>query len=196
MHRHTAPVRPFLAFILALSIGSPMALAQTAVKATIAPGAKPAWDKGITPINAESYYSAIECGKQGGNPACVFWDTGLCRNPDFDIAMYTPYKSVAYEVWRVVSAGKPAPQPNYADAQRTRITVGVTPARGSKNTLGSFVLKRGGKPVEPTSRELTTGRFTFDFPAFAPTAGVTLEMVGKARTVTCDIDPATLTLMR
>jgi hypothetical protein len=121
------------ASVLAAAQGAP----PLAVKGTIAPGAKPAWEKGIAAINSESYYNAIECGKQGGNPACVFWDTGLCKNPDFEIAMYTPYKSVAYEVWRVVSSGKPAPQPNYAEAQRTRITVGVTPARGSKKSSGS-----------------------------------------------------------
>lgn len=197
--RASNSVRRLLTPVL-LACASAAVLAQgappLAVKGTIAPGAKPAWEKGIAPINSESYYNAIECGKQGGNPACVFWDTGLCKNPDFEIAMYTPYKSVAYEVWRVVSSGKPAPQPNYAEAQRTRITVGVTPARGSKNALTEFVLKRGGKPVTPTARELSTGRFTFDFPAFAPTAGVTFEMVGKARTVTCTIDAASMKAMR
>ncbi|MGE0448944.1 MAG: hypothetical protein AB7Q29_05105 [Vicinamibacterales bacterium] len=171
--------------------------AQLQVKAQIAPGATPAWDKGIAPINPESYYQAIECGKQGGNPACVFWDTGLCKNPDFDIAMYTPYKMVAYEVWRVVSQKQAPPQPNYQEAQQTRITVGITPARGSKNALTDFVLKRGGKPVTPTARSLgSTSRFTFDFPAFAPTAPVVFEMVGKTQTVSCSIDAATLRRMR
>jgi hypothetical protein len=173
-----------------------VAQAPVQVKATLPAGTLPAWEKGIQPINAESYYQAIECGKQGGNPACVFWDTGLCKNPDFEIAMYTPYKSVAYEVWRVVSQKQPAPQPNYAEAQRTRITVGITPVRGSKNALTDFVLRRGGKPVTPTSRELSTRRFTFDFPAFAPTAGITFDMIGKTGTVSCSIDAATLKRMR
>ena len=63
-----------------------VAQAPVQVKATLPAGTLPAWEKGIQPINAESYYQAIECGKQGGNPACVFWDTGLCKNPDFEIA--------------------------------------------------------------------------------------------------------------
>ena len=79
--------------------------------------------------------------------------------------MYTPYKSVAYEVWRVVSQKQPAPQPNYAEAQRTRITIGVTPVRGSKNIFTDLVLTRGGKVVTPSGRELSTHRYTFDFPA-------------------------------
>ncbi|MFN7917715.1 MAG: hypothetical protein U0Q55_20380 [Vicinamibacterales bacterium] len=182
-------------FAAALCV-SVAAQAPVQVKATLPAGTLPAWEKGIQPINAESYYQAIECGKQGGNPACVFWDTGLCKNPDFEIAMYTPYKSVAYEVWRVVSQKQPAPQPNYAEAQRTRITVGVTPVRGSKNALTDFVLKRGGKPVTPTARELSTRRFTYDFPAFAPTAAITFDMVGKTGTVSCSIDTATLKRMR
>ena len=189
-------LRCVVALALALWAGAAQVSAQTTVKAQIVPGAKPAWDKGIVPITPESYYNAIECGKQGGNPACVFWDTGLCKNPDFELAMYTPYKSVAYEVWRVVSQKKPAPQPNYAEAQRTRITVGVTPVRGSTNTFKELVLKRAGKSVTPTSRELTTRRFTYDFPAFAAGAGLTLDLVGNDRTITCAIDAATLKLMR
>ena len=34
------------------------------------------------------------------------------------------------------------------------------------------------------------GNFIFDFPAFAPTATVTLELTGKTRTQTCVIAPA------
>ena len=189
-------VRIGWAALMAASVASVSAQAPVQVTGAIAAGAKPAWGKGILPINSESYYNAIECGKQGGNPACVFWDTGLCKNADFEIAMYTPYKSVAYEVWRVVGQKQPAPQPNYAEAQRTRITIGVTRARGSKNALTDFVLKRGGKPVTPTARELTTGRFTFDFAPFAPTAGITIDMIGKTGTVSCAIDAATLRQMR
>jgi len=192
----THGVRLGCAVLVALSAGTALAQAPLQVKASLPAGTPPPWEKGIQPINAESYYQAIECGKQGGNPACVFWDTGLCKNPDFELAMYTPYKSVAYEVWRVVSQKKPAPQPNYAEAQRTRITVGVTPVRGAKNALADFVLKRGGKAVAPTARELSTGRFTFDFAAFAPTAPITFDMVGKERTVSCSIDAATLKRMR
>ena len=96
----------------------------------------PPWDKGIQPISRDSYWNAVECGKQGGaRPACVFYDADLCKNDDFTLALYTPYKSVAYEVWRVVKSGQPAPTPSYGEAQRTRVTVGVTRAAGSKNTI-------------------------------------------------------------
>src|SRR4051794_13451304 len=81
--------RIFLAVVLAVAFGAVFVAAQTQVRAQIVPGAKPIWEKGIAPITPESYYNAIECGKQGGNPACVFWDTGLCKNPDFELAMYT-----------------------------------------------------------------------------------------------------------
>ena len=164
--------------------------AAAQIVAIARPAATPPWTKGILPISSESYYHAIECGKQGGeDPPCVFYDTGLCKNPDFALALYTPYKMVAYEVWRTVRAKQPPPTPNYQEAQRTRVTVGVTPVRGSANTFTNFVLKRGGQPVAPTARSLADGggRFTFDFPAFAPTATVTLDVVGKTKTVTCTI---------
>lgn len=190
--------RRFLAAAVLAFSPAVLAQAPAPIKAQIAPGITPAWNKGIQPISRDSYYQAIECGKQGGSPACVFWDTGLCKNPDFELAMYTPYKMVAYEVWRTVSQKQPPPQPNYAEAQQTRITIGVTPVRGAKNVLSDLVLKRAGKPVAPTARSITTAssRFTFDFPAFAPTAAVTLDLVGKERTISCSIDVATLRRMR
>src|SRR3954454_25337199 len=145
--------------------------AQIKAQLPAAPIAPP-WDKGIQPISRESYWNAVECGKQGGaRPACVFYDADLCKNEDFTLALYTPYKAVAYEVWRVVHNGQPAPTPSYGEAQRTRVTLGVTRAAGSKNTITGVTIKRGGKTIEPLARALdaTGGKFTFDFPAFAPT---------------------------
>ena len=185
---------------LALATFQPaLALGQTQVKAQAPPSGTPAWNKGILPISSASYYHAIECGKQGGqNPPCVFWDTGLCKNGDFTLAMYTPYKSVAYEVWRVVQAGQSPPQPNYQTAQRARVTVGIGQAQGTKNPIKSVVVRRGGKAIAPTSHvmERTGGRFTFDFPAFAPTASITIDMVGETGTVSCHVDQSVLSLLR
>jgi hypothetical protein len=175
------------------------AQAAAQIKAVARAGATPAWNKGMIPVNSESYYHAIECGKQGGDdPACVFWDTGICKNDDFTLTFYSGYKQVAYEVWTAVRKKKPAPQPSYQAAQRTRITIGVTPAAGSKNALTDFVVKRGGKPVQPTVRTISggAGNFTFDYAAFAPTAAVTLGMVGTTRTVSCVISPEVLRQFR
>jgi hypothetical protein len=173
------------------------ALAQIKAQARSAP--TPPWSKGILAINPETYYNAIECGKQGGDdPPCVFWDTGLCKNDDFSLSMYTPYKAVAYEVWRVVRQKQPAPTPNYQQALQTRVTVGVAPVRGSKNTLADFVLKRGGRAVPHVARSLADGggRYTFDFPAFAPNGGITFEMIGTLKSITCQIDRAVLAQFR
>src|SRR5262245_29676188 len=187
-------------FLMALVLATIQASsASTTIKAVARSAPAPAWNKGILPISPESYYNAIECGKQGGqDPPCVFYDTGLCKNSDFALALYTPYKSVAYEVWRVVSQKQPAPQPNYQLAQQTRITVGVTPVRGSTNAFSDLVLKRGGRTIAPVSRTAMDGggRFTFDFPAFAATASVTLELVGKTKTISCVIEQPVLAQFR
>ena len=169
------------------------------IKAVARPGATPPWNKGMIAITSESYYHAIECGKQGGDdPACVFWDTGLCRNDDFTLTFYSGYKQVAYEVWTAVRKKKPAPQPSYQAAQRTRVTIGVTPVPGSKNVLTDFAVKRGGKAVQPTVRTVSggAGNFTYDYPAWAPTASVTLDMIGKTRTISCVIAPEVLRQFR
>jgi hypothetical protein len=182
--------------VLTTAAASP-ALAQ--VKATVPAGITPPWNKGILAISPESYWNAVECGKQGGeNPPCVFWDAGLCRNDDFVLAMYTPYKMVAYEAWRLVRQGQSEPTPSYPEAQRTRITVGVTPARGAKNPIAKVVVRRGKQTIEPVtvSNDETGGRFTFDYPAFAPGAMLTLDLIGKSRTISCVIAPAVLARMR
>ena len=185
-----------LVFVL-LTFSPAVAAAQITAQAR--GGATPPWTKGILPINPESYYNAIECGKQGGaDPSCVFWDTGLCKNADFALTFYTAYKSVAYEVWRVVNQKKPAPQPSYAEAQRTRITVALMPVRGSNNPVKDLVVKRGARTMMPVDHSVSAdgGRFTYDYPAFAPSADVTLEMVGQAKTIACRIPKDVLTTFR
>jgi hypothetical protein len=175
------------------------AAAYAQITAVARPGNSPYWDKGMIPINAESYYHAIECGKRGGeDPACVFWDTGLCRNDDFELAFHSAYKQVAYEVWAAVRKKKPAPQPSFQAAQRTRVTVGVTPVPGSTNAFTDLVVKRGGTAIQPAIRTVSggTGNFTFDYAAWAPGATVRLEMIGKARTISCVIPPDVLRTFR
>lgn len=171
--------------------------AAAQVTATARPGATPPWTKGILPISPESYYHAIECGKQGGDdPPCVFWDTGLCENDDFTLAVYTAYKQVSYEVWDAIRNGRPAPEPNYQSARRTRVTVGVTSVEGSTNELTDLILTRVGSPVAPVDRHVSAGRFTFDYPAWAPRGSVTLDLVGTVRTISCVIEPAVLQQFR
>jgi hypothetical protein len=159
----------------------------------------PAWDKGIQPISRESYWNAVDCGKQGGDrPACVFYDGDVCKNTDFTMALFTPYKQVAYEVWQAVKQHQPAPTPSFSAAGRTRITVGITPVATAKNPITSVVIKRGGTVVKPATQSLDNGggRFIFDFSAFAPTTGITIEMIGSARTRSCTVEPAVLKLFR
>ena len=163
--------------------------------ATIAPS----WTKGIQPISRESYWHAITCGKQPGpRPACVFYDAELCANDEFALALYTPYKQVAYTVWQAVSRKQPAPTPSYAEAQRTRVIIGLKPLRGTQNPVAGLTIARGKEIIEPSSRSLDdgAGTFFFDFAPFAPTSPITLTMSGKTKTVTCQIDRTTLARMR
>ena len=187
-----------LVLLACLCVQTPALRAQIKAQLPDAPMTPP-WDKGIQPISRDSYWNAIECGKQrGARPACVFYDAELCKNDDFTLAMYTPYKSVAYEVWRVIKNGQPAPTPSYSEAQRTRVTIGVTLAAGSKNTISDLVIKRGGKTIEPIARalEASGGKFTFDFAPFAPTADITIAVSGKTGTRACSIDQSVLKMFR
>ena len=173
--------------------------AAAQLKAQVPANIAPPWSKGIQPINSENYWNAIECGKQGGDrPACVFYDADLCKNDDFTLAIYTPYKFVAYTVWQAVRKKQPAPTPSYAEAQRTRVVLGVTPGGGSKNQISAVTIKRGGRAVAPVTRTLDKGggTFIFDFPAFAPTSAITIELAGTQKTLTCTADRSVLARLR
>ena len=185
-----------LSMALALSTGVPIG-AQ--IKAQLQPGVTPAWDKGIQPIGRDSYWNAMECGKQGGErPACVFYDADLCKNDDFALTLFTPYKLVAYEAWQATRAKREPAATTFADAQKTRITLGVTPVKGSKNTVTAVSIKRGARVVKPATQALEPpgGRFIFDFAAFAPSSDITIELVGSTRTHTCLIEKPVLALFR
>jgi hypothetical protein len=192
--------------IAALLAGIALALTQSTaaraqINAQLPAGANtPAWDKGIQPISRDSYWNAVECGKQGGaRPVCVFWDADFCKNDDFTIAFFTPYKAVAYEVWRAVSQHQPAPTPDYGNAQRTRITLAVTLVKGSKNAITAVAVKRGERVMKPATQSIDEsggGRFIFDFAAFAPTGDITVDLVGRSRTRTCEVDRAVLMTLR
>ena len=159
----------------------------------------PAWDKGIQPISRESYWNAIECGKQKADrPACVFYDADLCKNDDFALTFFTPYKFVAYNVWDAVRRKQPPPTPDYGDAQRTRITLGITPVQGSKNPITAVTIKRSDRAVKPATQSVDAGggRFIFDFAAFAPASDITIELVGQRATRTCLVDQAVLKTFR
>jgi len=169
------------------------------ITAKTRPAPTPPWNNGIKPVDAESYYNAIECGKQSGeSPACVFWDTGLCANSDYTLTWYTGYKQVAYEVWTAVSRKQPVPKPNFQAAQRQRVTIGVTQAKGASNALKDLVVLRAGKPATTFERALSAGggRFTFDYPAFAPTAEVTIQLIGQQKTLACLLPQAVLRQLR
>jgi hypothetical protein len=172
--------------------------ASAQVKASVAANTTPPWNKGIQPISRESYWSAMECGKQGGaNPPCVFYDTGFCKNEEFTLALYTPYKFVAYSVWQAVSQKREPPTPSYAEAQRTRVVLGVRPLR-RQNPIAAVQVRRGGKTVQPATKTLDGGggTFIFDFAPFAPSSSITIDLVGKARTITCQVDRSVLARMR
>src|SRR5262245_13712598 len=159
----------------------------------------PVWDKGIQPISRESYWNAIDCGKQKAErPACVFYDADLCKNDDFALTFFTPYKFVSYNVWDAVRRKQPPPTPDYGDAQRTRITLGITPVKGSKNPITAVTIKRGATVVKPATQSVDSsgGRFIFDFAAFAPTSDITIQLVGQQATRTCLVEQAVLKTFR
>src|SRR5690348_9528622 len=194
-------MRPLLTAMIASAIAAAAAtlIAQEAITAPRPPAITPPWSKGSQAINQENYWNAVACGKQGGQrPLCVFYDAEVCKNPDCEIAMFTPYKMVAYEVWRAVRAKQEPPTPSYSEAQRTRITVKLTPKPGAKNALTAVDVKRNGKVVKPVSQffDAGIGNFTFDFPAFAATSDIAIEMIGKARTVSCAIPQPVLAQLR
>lgn len=196
--RATVRMRGIVTALAAVAVLGTATVSSAQVTGKVGAGT-PAWSKGILAINSENYWHAVECGKKGGvNPACVFWDTDMCKNPEFTLVMYTPYKQVAYIVWQAVSQKKEPPTPSFANAQRQRVVVGITPLHTAPNPITTVNVKRGGKTVAAATQQITGGggSFFFDYATFAATAPITIEMVGKTKTVTCAIDKVNLSRMR
>lgn len=84
---------------------------------------------------------------------------------------------------------RPAPTPPW--------NKGIAPIT-PESYFSDLVLERGGKVVAPIARSVSGGggRFTYDFPAFAATASVTLDLVGKANTISCVIAQPVLAQFR
>jgi hypothetical protein len=183
---------------LALSLLLPRPAAAQ-LKAQAASGATPAWDKGIQPIARDNYWNAVECGKQGGErPACVFYDADLCKNADFALALFTPYKLVAYETWQAARKHQEPLATSFGDAQKTRITLGVTPVKGSKDAITAVSIKRGSRVIKPATQALEPpgGRFIIDFAAFAPTSDITIELAGTTKSYSCLVERPVLASFR
>ena len=112
--------------------------------------------------------------------------------------MYTPYKQVAYEVWAAVSQKKEPPTPELpasaADTGGARGEIRAPVAEPGDVTRG----EARGKVATPMSKTLDGGgaNYVYDFDVFAPTAGITIEFVGKSSTVTCSVSPTVLARMR
>jgi hypothetical protein len=196
----SARFRVIVALFFLIVAGFQPAAVHAQIKGKLAnPAMTPPWDKGIQAINRDNYYNAIACGKRGGDrEPCVFYDAGLCKSDDFELTLFTPYKQVAYEVWQTVRRKQPAPTPDYGAAQRTRITVGVTPVAGSKNPVTALTIKRGGKEIKPATQSVddSGGRFIYDFAVFAPTEDITIDFIGRARTQSCLLDQSVLSKLR
>ena len=102
---------------------------------------------------------------------------------------YSRTSRFAYEVWRVVRQKQPAPTPSYPEAQRTHVTIGITPVRGSKNVLKDVVLS--ARPSrQPDGSFGERGRWTVHLrlSTFAATTAVTLDLTGQERTISCLIE--------
>ena len=200
MGHQTLSRRAAVLVVLAAAVALMPASAGAQIRAQLPKGPMtPAWDKGIQPISRESYWNAVACGKQGGQrPLCVFYDADLCKNDDFVLALFTPYKLVAYETWQATRKHQEPLATSYGDAQKTRITLGVTPVKGSKNAITGVSIKRGGLVVKPATQSLEApgGRFIFDFAAFSPTTDVTIELAGSQKTHSCFVAKGVLALFR
>jgi hypothetical protein len=122
----------------------------------------------------------------------------MCKNEEFELTFYTGYKMVSYAVWNAVRQNQPAPTPDYAEAQRTRVTIAVKPLHASKNPVVDVQVKRDKKVLQPAARAVTAaeGRFTFDYPVWAPTTDIDLEVVGKVKPMMCHIEKDVLERMR
>ena len=117
-------------------------------------------------------------------------------NIPFTVFMESPFVRAASQVSEARRKYQPQPVLNVGVLNASKVTVVVTPGRDFRNAdaIENVVIKRGTDILRPTattvtptvvsnamgaSRELTQGRFTFDFATFATDAPITIVLIGR-----------------
>jgi hypothetical protein len=117
-------------------------------------------------------------------------------NIPFSVFIESPFVRAASQVSEARRKYQPQPVLNVGVLNASKVTVVVSPGRDftKADAIENVVIKRGTDILRPTattltptvisnamgaSRELSQGRFTFDFPAFATDAPITMVLIGR-----------------
>jgi hypothetical protein len=166
---------------------------------------------GIQPVTLETHEEAVRCGEIG--PECAITPYRLCSSEKYSAWIASPFSRVARSVaeFRIRKVRPQLMTPGVANGWG----VGVYVAPGSDydraDSIKRVIIKRGATTLEPVTttiapvtltnaagekKQVSKGFFSFPLEAFAPTADITVVLIGSTGEVRCNFDQQRLAALR
>lgn len=139
--------------------------------------------------------------------------TYLPKDPPFNVTILTPWARAAMTALEAKRKYEPAPQLSADALNRLGLSIEVFPGSSmtTADAIENVVIKRGENIIRPierkveprtiqnalgAKRELSMGTFRFEMDALAPTADVTIVLIGSRGNYEITLTPAELSHLR
>ena len=166
---------------------------------------------GIRRLTLETRDEAIRCGETG--LACAIEPYRLCAPEKYTAWIASPFSRVALSVAESLGRqDRPRPiTPGAANGWGVGVYVSPAADFDSAESIKRVVIQRGSSTIEPETatlspvtvenatgekKQLLKGFFGFSLEAFAPTADITIVLIGSTGEVRCRLDQEKLSSLR
>jgi hypothetical protein len=168
---------------------------------------------GIQRLTLGTREEAIRCGESGA--ACAIAPYRLCPSGTSGKTAWlaTPFSRVASYVYEMMQRGERIRPMTPGAANGWGVGIYVSPQQDYNNAdaIQSVFIRREGQIFEPLTatiapvpligpggaeKRLSKGFFAFPMEVFAPTAAITIVLVGSTHTTSCPLDERGLATLR
>jgi hypothetical protein len=135
------------------------------------------------------------------------------RNPPFQFTVVSPYSAALVAAAEARRKFEETPKIDVGTANDALVAIAVQPGKNitTADAIESVAIKRAGQTIRAVrqsvrpvtvrtvaglTRDLSEGRFVFDFATFAPTEEIEIVLVGKTRNFSWTISTEELAAMR
>jgi hypothetical protein len=170
--------------------------------------------RGIQRLTLESRDEAVECGKSGAD--CAIKPYRLCSTnigQRYLAFLATPFSRVASSIFEMSKKRERlrAMSPGAANGWGVGIYISPSENLDHADSIQNVVIRREGHTIQPLTttiapvhyttrtgvkKQLWKGFFAFPMDSFAPTADITVVLIGGTGEVTCTLDSLKLSTLR
>lgn len=168
---------------------------------------------GIQPITMELRDKAIRCGEAGAHCAIAPYRLASPETQPFSAWIATPYSRVAFSVFEALRLKQPPRPMEPGAANGWGVGIYVSPAEdyARGDSIRRVVIERAGRAIEPETttlapvtlvnaagekKQVSKGFFAFPLETFAPTADITIVLMGSAGEIRCPLSRRKLAALK